>query len=51
MEAGMPPVAGPLPDDPELEPLADAVRTVLSVLNPLPLQPEKADEEEPAEIR
>jgi hypothetical protein len=36
MEAGMPPVAGPLPNDPDLEPLTDAVRSVLSVLNPLP---------------
>ena len=47
MEAGLPPVAGPLPDDPELEPLTDAVRSVLSALNALPQPDEEGDEDEP----
>jgi len=52
MEAGMPPVAGPLPDDPELEPITDAVRSVLSALNPLPLDAEELDhDEESAQAR
>jgi uncharacterized membrane protein YccC len=46
MEAGLPPVAGPLPDDPELAPLTDAVRSVLSALNALPPAREDREEEE-----
>ncbi|MBO0805133.1 MAG: FUSC family protein [Nocardiopsaceae bacterium] len=41
MEAGLPPVAGKLPDDPALAIVTDAASAVLSALNPLP-----ADEED-----
>lgn len=56
MEGGLPPVAGPLPADPELEPITDAVRAVLSSLNPLPLDDDDeagtpAEHGEPAETR
>lgn len=40
MEAGMPPVAGSLPADPDLQPVTDAVAAVLSTLNPLPAERE-----------
>lgn len=36
MEAGLPPVAGSLPDDPALQPVTEAAATVLTTLNPLP---------------
>ncbi|HEY1705227.1 MAG TPA: FUSC family protein [Trebonia sp.] len=42
MEAGLPLVAGKLPDEPELRPLTDAAAGVLSALNPLPAEKEEA---------
>jgi uncharacterized membrane protein YccC len=51
MEAGQPLIAGPLPPDPELQPLTDAAAGVLSALNPLPATEDRDEEEKATGVR